>query len=706
MIRVFLWCQAPVWESGQTITKCGFRGVPPSIPNGIGVDIEIQRQCPSSPKTEEEIFPFCRIFHHRIKIEIPSVLREPLCHFQADVKIDAPIPADQLVSDEFVESQTIGQPVISFCIRAGHLRHRAIIILDSDFVLEQSGAQGNPQSGSLCLAEGKKPTAIQPGVIAPFFDPQRSDCQIPPIDDIVVQQVNQNVFFDCIAEEVIPFCAKYPAVFLGHILRRKSNIGVDAKPVAHISSGNLYGVTHRNQPGRGKCFLRPNLRKGQDDQATDNETHRSGHRVKIVSSLKIEPKSTSFYYKNNVSLRLIFQLRRSQGLPAAPYRLDQCSDMDFIPMVDLRRQYSEIRHEINDAIARVLESTGFINGKEVGTFSSQLAEWLQCRHVIPCANGTDAIQIALMSLGLRPGDEVITTPFTFVATVEVIALLGLRPVFVDIDRHSFLMNLDQVAAKCSPAVKAIVPVHLFGQCCDMEKLMDISRRTGIPVVEDNAQAIGAQITLRNGSNLYAGTIGQAGTTSFFPSKNLGGYGDGGAIFTQDDGLASEMAAICNHGSSIRYYHDMIGVNSRLDTLQAAILEVKLAHLDAYIARRQAAAARYDALLSELPGITPPARLDYSTHVYHQYTIIVDEDRAGLQQYLQEKGIASAVYYPVPLHLQKAYSHYGYGPGDFPVAESLSGQVLSLPIYPEIEADQQRYIAEQIAAYLSVKPANY
>ena len=373
--------------------------------------------------------------------------------------------------------------------------------------------------------------------------------------------------------------------------------------------------------------------------------------------------------------------------------------MEIIPMVDLKTQYFRIQAEINTAIQKVLESTGFINGDEVRSFTRKLSDYLSCKHVIPCANGTDAIQIALMSLGLKPGDEVITSPFTFVATVEVIALLGLKPVFVDINADDFNIDIHQLADKISPTTRAIVPVHLFGQSCNMEALMKIAGQYKLGVVEDNAQAIGAKITYSDGTVKNAGTIGDIGTTSFFPSKNLGGYGDGGAIITDDSELAIKMHAICNHGSKIRYYHDIVGVNSRLDTLQAAILEVKLAYLDDYIRGRQAAAARYDTLLSEIPGITTPFQSPYSTHVYHQYTLKVDRNREGLQKFLNQNGISSAIYYPVPLHLQKAYQYYGYKPGDFPVTEKVSELVLSLPIYPEIGNDTQEYIADKIKKFM-------
>lgn len=365
-----------------------------------------------------------------------------------------------------------------------------------------------------------------------------------------------------------------------------------------------------------------------------------------------------------------------------------------IPMVDLKTQYHNVKSEIDKAILDVVENTTFISGPQVKEFQSALESYMGVKHVIPCANGTDALQIAMMALDLKPGDEVITTSFTFVATVEVIALLQLTPVLVDALPGTY--NIDPVALEkaITPKTRAIVPVHLFGQCADMERIMDIASRHKLAVIEDNCQAIGAYYTFSNGIRKQAGTMGDVGTTSFFPSKNLGCYGDGGAMFTNDDALAEKLRMISNHGMKVRYYHDSIGVNSRLDSIQAAVLNVKLKHLDAYIANRRSAADHYDRAFAGHPKLTIPARDAKSTHVFHQYTLVLNGvDRADLQAKLQSRGIASMVYYPVPMHMQKAYTNPRYKEGDFPVTEALSRSVISLPMHTELTQEQLAYVVE-------------
>jgi dTDP-4-amino-4,6-dideoxygalactose transaminase len=367
-----------------------------------------------------------------------------------------------------------------------------------------------------------------------------------------------------------------------------------------------------------------------------------------------------------------------------------------IPMVDLKTQYHHVKSEIDKAILEVVENTAFINGPAVNEFQTALEQYMQVKHVVNCANGTDALQIAMMALDLKPGDEVITTSFTFVATVEVIALLQLTPVLVDALPGTY--NIDPVALEkaITPKTKAIVPVHLFGQCADMESIMAIANKHNLYVIEDNCQAIGAYYTFSDGTRKQAGTMGHVGTTSFFPSKNLGCYGDGGAMFTNDDVLAEKLRMIANHGMKVRYYHDSIGVNSRLDTIQAAVLNIKLKHLDTYIANRQRAAAYYDNAFANHPNITIPARDPKSTHVFHQYTLVLKGvDRAALQAKLQEKGIASMVYYPVPMHMQKAYTDPRYKEGDFPVTEELSSNVMSLPMHTELTEEQLAYIVNGV-----------
>lgn len=369
--------------------------------------------------------------------------------------------------------------------------------------------------------------------------------------------------------------------------------------------------------------------------------------------------------------------------------------MDDIKMVDLHKQYLRIKPEIDRAIEDVLNSTAFIQGPQVKEFAGALGKYVGAEHVIPCGNGTDALQIAMMALDLRPGDEVIVPVFTYVATAEVIALLGLTPVFVDVDENNFNIDVGQIENLITEKTKAIVPVHLFGQCSDMEPLLRIAGKYNLYVIEDTAQALGAEYIFSDGSVKKAGTMGTIGTTSFFPSKNLGCFGDGGAIFTNDPVLAEQLRMMANHGQRIKYYHDTIGVNSRLDTLQAAILTVKLKHLQEYAERRNKVADYYDKnLVNEY--IKTPLRVKNSTHVFHQYTLTVHGGkRDDFQKYLGSNEIPSMIYYPVPLHLQKAYRRSDYVEGSFPVTERLSKSVISLPIHTEMDMDQLAFICSTI-----------
>ncbi len=375
--------------------------------------------------------------------------------------------------------------------------------------------------------------------------------------------------------------------------------------------------------------------------------------------------------------------------------------MRQIRMVDLKDQYERIKPEIDQAIREVIDSTAFINGPAVKNFQVNLEKYLGIKHVIPCANGTDALQVSMMALGLKPGDEVITTSFTFIATAEVIALLGLIPVVVDVNPDTFNIDIQAIKRAITPGTKAIVPVHLFGQCADMEAILDISREHNLFVIEDNCQAIGSDYTFNDGSRAKAGTIGDVGCVSFFPSKNLGAFGDGGAIFTNDDQLADQLRIMVNHGMAKRYYHDYIGVNSRLDSMQAAILNVKLKYLDDYASRRVEVADYYDRMFSDNPRLKIPFRSPNSTHVFHQYTLVVQEsDRDALQSFLNEKEIPAMIYYPVPLHMQKAYQDPRYKKGDFPVTEHLSRSVLSLPMHTELDGDQLDYITSSVLEFVN------
>jgi dTDP-4-amino-4,6-dideoxygalactose transaminase len=365
-----------------------------------------------------------------------------------------------------------------------------------------------------------------------------------------------------------------------------------------------------------------------------------------------------------------------------------------IRMVDLKTQYQRLKSEIDAAIGEVLESTQFIKGPQVKRFEDNLAAYLGAGHVIGCANGTDSLQIAMMALGLQPGDEVITASFTYVATAEVIALLRLQPVLVEVKPDTFTIDPAAIEAAITPKTKAIVPVHLFGQCADMEAIMKIAAKHNLYVIEDNAQAIGADYFFSDGAKKKSGTIGTIGSTSFFPSKNLGCYGDGGALNTNDDNLAKRIRMIANHGQSVQYVHDEIGVNSRLDTLQAAVLDVKLKYLDDFAARRRAVADRYDEAFKGLSNVKTPVRAKNSTHVFHQYTLQLNGiDRDEVRKQLADAGIPAMIYYPIPLHMQKAYTSDRYKPGAFPVTEQLCKSVISLPIHTEFENEELDFICD-------------
>lgn len=368
-------------------------------------------------------------------------------------------------------------------------------------------------------------------------------------------------------------------------------------------------------------------------------------------------------------------------------------------MVDLHTQYARIKPEIDAAIQAVLDSAAFIQGPQVATFAKELAEFTGAKHVIPCANGTDALQIAMMALEYKPGDEIILPVHTYVATAEVIALLGLKPVFVEVDPQTFNIEPDRIAEKITSKTKAIVPVHLYGQCANMEAILKIAKEHNIHVIEDAAQSLSAEVIFSDGTRKKSGTIGTIGTTSFFPSKNLGCYGDGGAIFTNDSTLAEKITMMANHGQKVKYHHETIGVNSRLDTLQAGILSVKLKYLNEYTAKRNEVADYYDKHLADIKQFQLPYRASYSTHAFHQYTIKVEDiDRDEFKLYLDKCGIPSMIYYPVPLHLQKAYKQPGIERGAFPVTEKLSKTVLSLPIHTEMNPEQLEYICTIIRKY--------
>ena len=371
-------------------------------------------------------------------------------------------------------------------------------------------------------------------------------------------------------------------------------------------------------------------------------------------------------------------------------------------MVDLRSQYEKIKKEVNDGIQDVIDTSTFIKGAKVIDFQQNLESYLNVKHVIPVGNGTDALQIALMALGLQPGDEVITPTFTFIATVEVIALLGLKPVVVDVDFNTFNISIESVKRSITSKTKAIIPVHLFGQNANMEELLSLAKEHNLHVIEDACQSIGSVYTFSDGSSVQSGCMGDIGCTSFFPSKNLGCFGDGGAIFTNNDRLASIMRTISNHGMIERYHHDIVGVNSRLDSIQAAVLVVKLKYLNQYIVSRQAAAAYFDAALSNNESLIIPTRSVHSTHVFHQYTLkLKNINRSELQKFLKEKGIPTMIYYPVPLHLQRAYQDSRYIVGDFPVAEELSDSVISLPMHTELSQNQLEYITKNVLEFINI-----
>lgn len=363
-------------------------------------------------------------------------------------------------------------------------------------------------------------------------------------------------------------------------------------------------------------------------------------------------------------------------------------------MVDLQGQYQHIKAEVDAAMQEVIDTTAFINGPQVGQFADELAAYLSAAHVIPCANGTDALQIAMMALGLQAGDEVITPSFTYIATVEVVGLLNLKPVFCEVDPVTFTMDPAQIEKLITPRTKAIVPVHLYGQSANMEPILAIAKKHNLFVIEDNAQAIGGHYTFSDGTRKANGTMGHIGTTSFFPSKNLGCYGDGGALYCNDAALAQTIKMVANHGQRVKYVHDLVGCNSRLDTLQAAVLRVKLRHLDQYCDARRAVADRYDAAFAGHENIQTPYRAPYSHHVYHQYTLILNGvNRDAVQKDLADAGVPSMIYYPIPAHKQKMFAHFGLGDLDLPVTDWLTSRVISLPIHTEMDAEEQQFIIE-------------
>lgn len=372
-----------------------------------------------------------------------------------------------------------------------------------------------------------------------------------------------------------------------------------------------------------------------------------------------------------------------------------------IQMVDLKLQYQKIKTEIDAAVLNVIESAAFINGPQVQSFAKALADYHDVKHVIPCANGTDALQIAMMALDLQPGDEVITPSFTYIATTEVIALLKLKPVFVEVDPKTFCIDPTAIEQAITSRTKAIVPVHLYGQMANMEEIMGIAEAHDLFVIEDNAQAIGSEFYFPDGTKKKSGTIGTIGTTSFFPSKNLGAYGDAGAIMTNDDELAGKLKMIANHGQSKRYYHDVVGCNSRLDTIQAAVLEIKLKYLDHYIDARRKLADRYDAAFKEHPGITTPYRANNCKHVFHQYTLILEGiDRNKLHDYLAGRNIPSMIYYPVPAHRQKMFAQYNSSDTQLPITDWLTERVISLPMHTEMDEEQISFITTSVLEFVN------
>lgn len=372
-----------------------------------------------------------------------------------------------------------------------------------------------------------------------------------------------------------------------------------------------------------------------------------------------------------------------------------------LQMVDTKTQYLKIKKEVDAAVLEVMESSMFIGGKTVNEFADNLGRYHGSKHCIPCANGTDALQIAMMALGLQPGDEVITPSFTYIATVEVAALLKIKPIFVEVYTKTFCIDPTAIEKAITPKTKAIVPVHLYGHAADMEKIMAIAAKHNLFVIEDNAQAIGCDYTFSNGTTKKTGTIGHIGCTSFYPSKNLGAFGDGGAMFTDDDALADKLKMIASHGQSRRYYHDVVGCNSRLDAIQAAILNIKLKHLDEYIAARRKAADFYDASFAENKNISIPFRDGNNKHVFHQYTLVLNGvDRDGLNQYLAEQGVPSMIYYPVPAHKQKMFDAFGGSSYDLPLTDWLTERVISLPIHTELDEEQQHFIVSKVLEFVN------
>ena len=376
--------------------------------------------------------------------------------------------------------------------------------------------------------------------------------------------------------------------------------------------------------------------------------------------------------------------------------------MKKIEMVDLRGQYQKIQSKVDDSVLKTINSASFINGPQVKRFQKHLEKYLGVKHVIPCANGTDALQIALMALDLKPGDEVITPDFTYASTIEVILLLGLTPVLVDIDIDTFNIDVSGIKNAISSKTKAIIPVHLFGQVASMNEILEIAQENDLYIVEDNAQSLGSNFTFKDGSKKKAGTIGHIGTTSFFPSKNLGAYGDGGAIFTEDDDLAHTLRGIVNHGMYVRYYHDLVGVNSRLDSIQASILDIKLDYLDDYNNSRCIAASKYNLRFKDQSNIITPIRVgERDSHVFHQYTLrILNRKRDELVKYLNDRNIPCGIYYPVPLHLQKAYKSNRYNQSDFKVTNQVVKEVISLPMHTELTDDQLDYISSHVIKFLN------
>lgn len=378
--------------------------------------------------------------------------------------------------------------------------------------------------------------------------------------------------------------------------------------------------------------------------------------------------------------------------------------MGKIQMVDLVGQYQKIKEEVDTAINEVVESAYFVGGPVIKDFQTDLEKYLGVKHVIPCANGTDALTIAMMAAELKPGDEVITSDFTFVATVEAIAMLKLTPVLVDVDQRTFNIDVKAIENAITPSTKAILPVHLYGMTADMDPIMELAEKHNLMVIEDTAQAIGADYIHANGKRSKAGAIGDIGCTSFFPSKNLGCFGDGGALFTNDDRLAAMIRKIVNHGMDKRYYHDLVGVNSRLDSMQAAVLKVKLKYLDEYCDARRKAADYYDSAFKNIDGLTTPYRAENSTHVFHQYTLQLGEglDQFEMQSFLNNKSIPAMIYYPVPLHLQKAYPDPRYKEGDFPITEKLCKSVISLPMHTEHTEETLKLITNEVIEYVNSK----